>query len=243
MMSRRGTPQQPPTSGKKPVCGRAAASAAAAALLVLASACGGDATGPGERLGPLVPDLEPFYWFDGDKISLRITPDTFSVLAPGADAEEVASDVLSGRNLEVRVVDDLAEGHRLLEVPGAGRERAPALSDRLWNHPAITFAAPVYRVAEEGSSAGAWFVPLNTVMVQFRPDVGEDAVRELSGRLGTVVERAPELEEGWHVLRLPDDVVNGRDALDIASIYDRHELTEWADLNNITDISLYDVSR
>lgn len=214
-----------------------------AILLAAAAACGGDPAGPEEPLGPLVPDLEPFYWFDGDRIGLRITPDTFSVLAPGTDAAEAASAALSDEDLEVRAVDDLSDGHRLLEIQGAGRERAPQLSDRLWNHPAITFAAPVYRVAEDERSAGAWYVPLNTVMVQFRRDVDEEAVRELNRRLGTTVEREPVLEKGWHVLRLPDDVVDARDALDIASIYDRHDLTEWADLNNITDFSLYDVSR
>lgn len=178
------------------------------------------------------PGNAPFYYYQGEKVYLETVPGQFVVKAKaGVDLPAAAREALADRGLAVRPGRALANGHQVIEVPGATRGEAKGLAERLYNHPGLGFASPTY----ETQAGGDDVLLMNTVMVMFEEGTSRSDIEQLNDRFGTTIQREPALEKGWryHVLRLPE--AGGKSALEIAAAYSESPLVKWADPNKTTN--------
>lgn len=171
-----------------------------------------------------------YYYYQGQKIFLDVDPTR--IVVEGASPDRAAASLRrAGAAIEHVSPLPQARDHWVLQLAGvanaqqARAARASIIADRGYR-----YVSNVYKVHGTGSEV----VPLDRVLVDFRPGTSAVQIDSLITALRMQVVRPPRPDSGfaYYVLAYPVDA----DApLRVAALLDRHPLVAWADPDKIGD--------
>ena len=116
-----------------------------------------------------------------------------------------------------------------LQRPVAGRvaDHMPALRAQM---PGARFVSPVYRTED-----GHLYVPLDRLIVQFRPDILESDVTQLADSLGLAIERRPQPDSARTVYFLTSAPGYQMSVLAMAQTLSSNKRVVWAEPDRVSD--------
>ena len=170
-----------------------------------------------------------FYYYQGEKLYLDVDPTRLVVVGSTTDR---AAGALRSLGVTAERAERLpALDHWLLRlsptttVAQATVARATLKADRT-----NKFVSNVYRLRNTTDEV----IPLNRVIVAFKPSVSAAQRDSLISALDMHVVRPPRPDSGftYHVLEYPTDSVS---TLRVAALLDRHPLVAWADPDKISN--------
>jgi hypothetical protein len=176
---------------------------------------------------PLGPDSEPFYYYEDQKIYLRV--DTRKLTAvPEAEGDTATFRTVLGRSGVA--VDSIRAihipGHWFVHLPSStSARRAESAARALRADAGVRFASAAYR--ERGADCGIHMV--NRLTVQFRPEADAAAIEQLNRGMGV---RNEQLNPwGTRAYEFPKGLI--ATPLELAARYHRNPLVDWAAADHV----------
>ncbi|MFL5384778.1 MAG: S8 family serine peptidase [Longimicrobiaceae bacterium] len=172
---------------------------------------------------------QPFYYYFKEKVPLQVDPSRVVVRgAPGVAA--AAREALRAAGVSVLAEEALPGDHWLLRVGGVAAGQLQAARAQLKRGDRGRFMSHVYRTLD-----GHDLMPMDRLLVQFKPGVSTSQITALVESMGLSVLRSPEPGKGltWYLLRYPTDPAT--DPLSVAVALAEQPLVEWADPDNFSD--------
>jgi subtilase family protein len=175
----------------------------------------------------------PYYYYQGDKVFLDLDLTALIIATPLGDPTTAVEQALVGLAApQLTKLTQLPDHWLATLAPGTNAAAVDTAIARLRGRSDITFAAPAYRYAVDGSPVQL----LGRLAVRFRQGVAQASIDSVLSSLQLTLVRAPKPDSGWfyHVVTYPKE----RDPLEIAAILDRDPLVLWADPDKITGARL-----
>jgi len=171
-----------------------------------------------------------YYYYQGQRIYLDVDPTRMVVEGPSPDRAAAALR-RAGVAIERSSPLPQARDHWVLHLAGsATAQQARAARASIIGDRGFRFVSNVYKVHGAGSDV----VPLDRVLVRFKPGTSAIQTDSLINALGMQVVRPPRPDSGfaYYVLAYPRDADS---PLAIAALLDRHPLVAWADPDKVGD--------
>jgi hypothetical protein len=123
-----------------------------------------------------------------------------------------------------------APDHAVVYAPtAASPAAASALRTALTQDARFRFVSPVYTLQVGGSA----IIPLDRVVVRFRPNVSDAQAMALADSMGLTLERTPKPDSGFSAYWFTYPSNPSTNTLAIAAQLDRNSLVSWADPDRI----------
>ena len=182
-------------------------------------------------------DSTPFYYYQDQKIYLNVDPlrvvvSTTHGIDPVSAATTDARSVLAASGVTLDSVKPLmqAPDHAVVYLPKAASPAATsALRTALTQDARFRFVSPVYTLQVGGSA----IIPLDRVVVRFRPNVSDAQAMALADSMGLTLERTPKPDSGFSAYWFTYPSNPSTNTLAIAAQLDRNSLVSWADPDRI----------
>jgi hypothetical protein len=164
-----------------------------------------------------------FYYSDGQKIPLKLSPDKVAVrfrLAPAVVGSQLQDLIQTPKGQKV--------DKNLIIVPLKGKTNdVPGVLARLKENPGVEVALPVF------DAPGADMVITDEFIAKFKPDVSQGEVCRINARYGVEIFKKAPWQANTYILRAPQASV-----LDIANRYHEMEEVEYSHPNFVRFLQL-----
>lgn len=182
-------------------------------------------------------DSTPFYYYQDQKIYLnvdqsRVVVSTTHGIDPVSAATTDARSVLAASGVMLDSVKPLmqAPDHAVVYLTKAASPAATsALRTALTKDARFRFVSPVYTLQVGGSA----IIPLDRVVVRFRPNVSGAQAMALADSMGLTLERTPKPDSGFSAYWFTYPSNPSTNTLAIAAQLDHNSLVSWADPDRI----------
>jgi subtilisin family serine protease len=183
----------------------------------------------------LNPDGAPFYYFQGERISLVIDTERLIIKSSEPAGRERAAAMVKqtlGWQVQLQSPRAARPDHQVLRLDH--RVSVPALravAESLRRTEGIEFASLAYHTVDGGHE----FVPLNRIMVEFASGTTETQIDEINSLFGTRTVQTPNPDSAlfFHILEFPKGL--DREPMELVAELYEHEWVKWADVDKITD--------
>lgn len=178
---------------------------------------------------PVGPDVErqdtPFYYYEDERIALRVHPAVLTVQLEPRDPPDTASirEVLVRHRMPPVSMEPMHDpGHWRVNLPGGlPGTRVEAAARALRLEEGVRFASAAYRVADTDCE----LFLVNRLVVRFRPDADAAAIAQLNTATGVRNEQAT----SWGPRTYAYPARMEATPLELAAHYHRQRVVEWAE--------------
>jgi hypothetical protein len=180
-----------------------------------------------DLLGPGSDDGRPFFYYQNEKIYLRVDTRMLTAVTEAEDDSATLRVVLRQSGISVDSIRPMQQpGHWLVHLPsGTSARRAENAAQALRFDAGVRFASAVYR--QRDGNCPLYMV--NRLTVQFLPGADEAAIDQLNAGMGVRNEQVNPW--GTRSYEFPLGLV--ATPLELAALYHRHRLVDWAEADRI----------